>query len=199
MKILLVGAAGTLGQAIGRELGSRHDIISAGRNSGDVRVDMADAASVQAMFDKLGTIDAVVSAAGNLSFAALPEFTPELHAVGLRDKLMGQVHLVQFGLHKVADGGSFTLVSGIVGTETIRYGASAAMVNSAIDGYVRAAAIELPRGLRINSVSPTVVVESLPTFGPYFRGFKPVPVSDAALAFSKSVEGAETGKTYRVH
>ncbi|MCY1558821.1 hypothetical protein D9M68_957900 [compost metagenome] len=96
------------------------------------------------------------------------------------------------------DGASFTLTSGVLSHDPIRYGASASMVNGAIDSFVRSAALELPRGMRINSVSPTVVEEALPGYGPYFRGYKAVPAADAALAYAKSVEGAQTGQTYRV-
>ena len=118
--------------------------------------------------------------------------------VGLRDKLMGQINVVLGAQRYVNDGGSFTLTSGIVGDEPIREGANATTVNLALEGFVRGAAIELPRGLRINAVSPTVFVESMEGYGPFFRGFEPVPVAKAALAFSRSVEGRDTGKVYKV-
>jgi hypothetical protein len=111
---------------------------------------------------------------------------------------MGQVNLVLEGTKYLNDGGSFTLVSGILGDEPIKAGANASMVNGAIDSFVRAAAIELPRGIRINSVSATMFAEALEHYGPYFRGFKPVPVADVALAFSRSVEGASTGQVFRI-
>ncbi|QLG89261.1 short chain dehydrogenase [Chitinibacter bivalviorum] len=198
MKILLIGANGTLGQAIQRELAPRHDIITAGRNSGDIRVDLKDFASVQAMYAQVGAIDAVVSAAGNLHFGALADMTPELMGVGIADKLMGQVNLVLAGQHVLNDGGSFTLISGVLSHDPIVYGSSASMVNAGLDGFVIGAAIELPRRLRINAVSPTVVTESLPSYGPFFRGFESVAAAKVALAFSKSVEGAQTGQVYRV-
>ncbi len=82
--------------------------------------------------------------------------------------------------------------------DPIKYGSSASMVNAAIDGFVIGAAIELPRGIRINSVSPGVVLESMDSYGDFFRGHEPVPVSRVALAFSKSVEGLLSGKVFRV-
>jgi NAD(P)-dependent dehydrogenase (short-subunit alcohol dehydrogenase family) len=111
---------------------------------------------------------------------------------------MGQVNLVLLVQSSVRDAGSFTLISGVLSADPIRAGSSASMVNGAIDAFVRAAAIELPRGLRINSVSPTVFEESMDGYGPFFRGFKPVSVAQAALAFAKSIEGAQTGQTYCV-
>ncbi|MCO6055642.1 short chain dehydrogenase [Pseudomonas sp. MOB-449] len=198
MKIILVGASGTIGNAIEQELKERHQIIRVGRNSGDVQADITDTASIRRLFEQVGPFDALISAAGKVHFGALAEMGETEFAVGLKDKLMGQVNLVLIGREFANDGASFTLTSGVLSDDPIRYGASASMVNGAIDAFVRSAALELPRGMRINSVSPTVVVEALAGYGPYFRGYKAVPAADAALAYAKSAEGAQTGQTYRV-
>lgn len=198
MKILLIGAQGTLGRAVASELGARHEIVAAGRSSGDVRIDLADRASIAAGLARVGTVDAVVSAAGNVAFGPLLELTPEQWALGVNDKLMGQVNLALLAVPYLADGGSITLTTGILAQDPIRYGASASLANGAVEGFVRAAALELPRGLRINAVSPGVLVESMPGYAPYFRGFEPVPAARAALGFSRSAEGAQTGQVYRV-
>ena len=198
MKIILVGASGTIGQAIDRELRERHDIVRVGRNSGELQVNIADAASIRRLFEQTGPFDALISAAGNAHFGALEELTAKEFAVGLDDKLMGQVNLVLIGREFANDGASFTLTSGVLSEDPIRYGAAVSTVNAALDGFVRAAAIELPRGLRINGVSPTILEESLPAYGPYFRGFKAVPAATVALAYAKSAEGRQTGQVYRV-
>ncbi|QQZ43360.1 short chain dehydrogenase [Pseudomonas sp. SK3(2021)] len=198
MKILLIGANGTLGSAVDKELSQRHEVIRIGRTSGDFQVDISDSASIRALFEKTGTFDALICAAGNVTFAPLDEMSAQHFALGLQDKLMGQVNLLLIGREFANDGASFTLTSGILNRDPIRSGASAALVNGAIDGFVRAAAIELPRGLRVNSVSPTVLVEAMDSYAPYFRGYKPVPGADVALAYAKSVEGLQTGQTYIV-
>jgi NAD(P)-dependent dehydrogenase (short-subunit alcohol dehydrogenase family) len=198
MKIVLVGAAGTLGQAVAAELGSRHDIVRVGKTRGDLQADMATIESVRKLFAAVGAFDAVVSTAGHVHFGPMDAMGPAEYAVGLADKLMGQVNLVLGGREFIADGGSFTLTSGILTDDPIRYGSSASMVNGALEAFARAAAIELPRGLRINVVSPTLLTESLPQYGAYFRGFATVPAARAALAYAKSVEGAQTGQVYRV-
>jgi NAD(P)-dependent dehydrogenase (short-subunit alcohol dehydrogenase family) len=198
MKIVLIGANGTLGKAIAAELTSRHSIVSVGRSSGDLRADMRDLQGVRALFQNTGKVDAIVCAAGSVHFGLWGELTPEKFDVGLRDKLMGQVNVVLAGQDALIDGGSFTLTSGILSEDPIRLGACASLVNGALESFVRAAAIELPRGLRINIVSPTVLLESMATYGPYFPGYKPVPAADAALAYSKSVEGRQTGQIYKV-
>jgi NAD(P)-dependent dehydrogenase (short-subunit alcohol dehydrogenase family) len=111
---------------------------------------------------------------------------------------MGQVNLVLIGREFIADGGSFTLTTGVLDSDPIRMGTSASMVNGAVNAFVVAAAIEMPRGLRINAVSPGVITEAMPDYAPFFRGFEPVPAARAALAYAKSVEGAQTGQVYRV-
>ncbi len=196
MRILIIGGTGTIGQAVVKELSLRHEIIIAAHKHGDLQVDIAEVQSIKNMYKKVGKIDAVISTTGKVHYGKLSEMTPDLYAIGLDNKLMGQVNLVTLGLNYLHDGGSFTLTSGILNREPIRLGSSAAMVNGAIDAFVKAAAIELPRGLRINAVSPTVLVESMDNYADFFRGFLPVPAATVALGFAKSVEGAQTGQVY---
>jgi len=198
MKILIVGASGTIGSFVSGALAERHQIVKAGSKSGDVKVDIKDSSSIRKMFDQVGKVDAVVSAAGKVHFGEFAKMTEAEYAIGLKDKLMGQVNLVLIGREFVNDGGSFTLTSGVLSHDPIRFGSGASLVNGAIDAFVRAAAIELPRGLRINAVSPGVLVESLPSYGPYFLGHDAVPGSRVANAYVKSVEGALTGQIFSV-
>ena len=197
-KILLIGASGTLGQAVQANLAARHEVITVGRSSGMHHADFAQPGAVAALLKAVGKVDAIVSAAGNLHFGPLAEMTPEQFNLGLQDKLLGQVQLALLGQHYLNDGGSITLISGIVSIEPVRNGAAATAVSAAIEGFVAAAAIELPRGIRINAVSPTMLTESVAGYGPFFPGFEPVPAARAALAYQRSVEGAQTGRVYRV-
>lgn len=198
MKVVVIGARGAIGSAVVAELAPRHDIIEVGRTSGQYQVDVLDIESVHALFARLGKVDAVVTATGTLHFGPLAETTPEQFQIGLRDKLMGQINVVLAAQSRLSDGGSLTLTGGILANEPIPQGANATTVNAALEGFVRGAAIELGRGLRINAVSPTVLTESFETYGPYMRGFEPVPAARVALAYSKSVEGGQTGRVYRV-
>ena len=197
-RVLLVGASGTLGRAVQTELAARHEVIAASRR-GRLKVDITDSASIRRLFVGVGRVDAIACAAGSVHYGPLATMTEALYTVGLRDKLMGQVNLAVIGSEYLADGGSITLIAGILGEQPIREGSSASMVNGAIEAFVRAAAIELPRGLRINAVSPNVFAESMPAYAPYFRGFEAIPVARAALAYSRSIEGAQTGQVYRVY
>jgi NAD(P)-dependent dehydrogenase (short-subunit alcohol dehydrogenase family) len=203
LRILVIGASGVLGKAIVAELGQRHDIVGAGSKSGDVRIDIADPASIVAGLKAAGPLDAAVCAAGAVNFDGLAQIKParierSSYGLGLVNKLMGQVNLALVARDSLNDAGSITLISGVTARAPIGAGSSASMVNGALESFVMAAATEMPRGLRINVVSPTVFEESMASYGPFFRGFDPVPVARAARAFSRSVEGLETGKTYRV-
>ncbi len=203
LRILVVGASGVLGRAVVAELGARHEIVSAGSKSGDIRIDIADPESIAAGLRAAGPLDAVACAAGAVNFAPLGDIAPaalaqSAYGLGLVNKLMGQVNLTLAARDVLRDGGSITLISGVLADEPIVAGSSASMVNGALESFVRAAAIELPRGLRVNVVSPTVFEESMDGYGPFFRGFDPVPVLRAARAFSRSVEGRQTGQVYQV-
>ena len=198
MKIVIIGASGTIGKAVSAQLAQRHEIIEVGSRTGAHQADMGDIAQVRALFRRIGKVDAVVVTAGKLHFGPLAEFTPEQFQVGLESKLMGQVNVALVAQEYLHDGGSITLTSGIVAEQPIRFGAAASMTNAAVEGFVRGAAIELARGVRINVVSPTVLEESLESYGPFFYGFEPAAASRVALAYSRSVEGAQTGQVYRV-
>lgn len=199
MKILLVGASGTLGQAVARQLGQQHQILAAGRSSGELRVDLTDDASVAELFSRTGPVDAVISTAGSVHFGPLQQMTPAQFNTGLQDKLLGQVRLALAAQHHLNAGGSITLTSGIISAQPIRDGVNATSVNAALEGFVRAAALELlPRGLRINVVSPNVLIESMAAYGPYFPGFEAVSAQRAALAFQRAVEGIQSGETITV-
>ncbi|BCA96587.1 short chain dehydrogenase [Legionella antarctica] len=197
MNIIIVGGTGTIGKAIVKELAPRHNTISVGNTHGDFHVDIADINSIDALYQAIGPFDALISATGKVEFAPLTEFTPEQYQTGLNSKLMGQVNLVLLGLKYINKGGSFTLTSGILSHDPVRLGSSASMVNGAIDSFIKSAAIEMPEGIRINAVSPTLVSESV-DIASYFRGFEAVPACRVALAYSKSVEGAQTGVIYHV-
>lgn len=198
MKILVVGANGTVGRGVAAELRQRHEVLDAGRKGASVTLDLADRDSIRRALHKVGPLDAIVSAAGQVGWKPLLELTPEDWAFSVAHKLMGQVTLALVGQEYLRDGGSITLTSGVLFDQPVPHGAAASLANGGIEAFVRAAAIELPRGIRINAVSPGVLQESMDDLGPFFRGFEPVPAARVALGYSRSVEGADTGKVYRV-
>lgn len=194
MRIIVVGAGGDIGRAACRELQQRHEIVTVGRASGEHQVDVSDLNAVKSLYAGIGEFDAVVSCAGDVTFAPLSEMDQDKFMVGLRQKVMGQVNLVLAGLNVISDGGSFTLTSGVLDRDPIRMGSNAAAANGALTGFVTGAAIEMPRGLRLNVVSPGMLDVSEPRYGAWFHGHKPVPSRDVGLAYAKCVEGALTGQ-----
>ena len=194
MKVLLIGAAGDIGKAACAALGDRHDIITVGRSGGQIQCDVSDQAQVRTLYERVGSVDAVVSCAGDASFAPLTDLDQERFMVGLRQKVMGQVNLVLVGLDYVADRGSFTLTSGVLDRDPIPKGVNAATANGALAGFVTGAAIEMPRGLRINVVSPDLLDVSVPRYGKLFPGHKPVASLEVGRAYQRCVEGRQTGQ-----
>ncbi|WAF67089.1 short chain dehydrogenase [Aeromonas dhakensis] len=199
MKIVIVGASGTIGSAVSDLLAKDHQVIRVGHCQGDARVDMRDPASIRGLFAKLGQFDALVVASGSAAFNALTEMTDEEWQLGIQSKLMGQINLTRAAIPHLNDRGSITLISGILSEEPINWGASVTTINGAVEHFVKAAACELPRGLRINVVSPTVLAESMDKYASFFPGFVPVPAARVAQAYQKSVLGVQTGQVFRVN
>ncbi|WP_108879464.1 short chain dehydrogenase [Anderseniella sp. Alg231-50] len=194
MRVIAIGAQGDIGRAACAELADRHEVITAGRSSGDIQVDITDRASIDEMYRKTGKVDAVVATLGDVHFGALSDFTEDQFMLGLTNKVMGQINVVLGGLNTVSDGGSFTLTSGVLDRDPIRQGTGAATANGALGGFVKGAAIEMPRGMRINVVSPGLLDVSVSRYGSFFPGHEPVSSRRVGLAYAKSVEGALTGQ-----
>jgi len=193
MSILVVGGTGTIGSAVVEALGDRDDVVVAGHTSGEVQVDLADPYSIKQLYKTVGAVDAVVSCAGEAAFGALDELEDEDFELSLSNKLMGQVNLVRWGVDAMNDGGVFTLTSGVLSQEPIEGSAAISLVNAGVEGFVRAAALELPRDIRVNVVSPPWVDETLEAMG---ADFSPsLPAATVAEAYLASLEGTQNGAT----
>lgn len=199
MKILIIGGAGTIGKKVSAHLAKKHEVITAGRNSGDVKVDIADSKSIEAMYKSVPNLDAVICTAGEAKWDAFDALSEEDFHIGLNDKLMGQVNLVRIGKDYLNDNGSFTLSTGILADDPIVMTTSAAMVNGGIHSFVKAVSLELKRGLRINAVSPGLVEDAVDIYEDYFPGHNPIPMTKVVNGFVKSVEGKGTGKIIRIY
>ena len=194
MKIIVIGAAGAVGKTAVAALAPRHEVIAVGRTSGDVQVDIEDVDSIRAMYQQVGRVDAVVSAVGHGHFGAVHEMTSEQFMKGINHKVLPQVNLVLEGFDYVNDGGSFTLTSGVLNRDPIRGGSCAAAANGALDGFVLGASVDMPRGIRINAVSPEVLEVSREKYDGFFRGHVHVSNEAVGLAYSKAVEGCLSGQ-----
>ena len=194
MKIVVVGAAGAVGRTAVEALGSRHDIVAVGRTSGDIRMDIEDVADIRSMYEQVGKVDAVISAVGHVHFGPVGEMNGDQFMKGMVGKTLAQVNLVLEGMDYVNDGGSFTLTSGVTNRDPIRGGSAAAAANGALDGFVVGAAVDMPRGIRINAVSPEVLESCREAYDGFFPGHNHVTNDEVGLAFSKAVEGCLSGQ-----
>ena len=198
MKVLLVGATGTLGTAVAAALRGRgHRVVTVGRTAGDIRADVSDPAQTARVYADVGD-----PRGGGQCYRRRPVRAHRRHdARGLphayRGKVAVQAELVRQGTSRLAERGSFTLIAGVLGQEPIVTGSAAAMVNGAVESFVRAAALEISPQ-RVNAVSPTVFAESMPKYEAYFPGITPVGLDLVSRAYVRSLEGAETGRVFRV-
>jgi NAD(P)-dependent dehydrogenase (short-subunit alcohol dehydrogenase family) len=196
MKFLVVGASGLIGRAVAKALSQYGEVIGVSRSS-EISVDVREPATIQRMYERVGRVDAVASCIGKVPFKPITELTYEDYLEGFRDKGLGQVELVRSGIDYLVDGGSFTLMTGILARDPIPSGSVAALANGAIESFTLAAAIDLPRGLRINTVSPNVLVEAT-NYHSSFPGYHQVTSQEVADAYLKSILGKQTGQIYKL-
>ncbi|GAB5528220.1 MAG: short chain dehydrogenase [Roseivirga sp.] len=197
MRILIIGGHGTIGKRVSDYLAQKNEVLVAGRNSGDVTVDITDSSSIKAMFEKTGKLDAIIGIAGEAKWAPFNDLSEDDYYIGLRSKLMGQVNLVRIGQHYLNDHGSITLSTGILADDPVVKTASAAMVNGGIHSFVQAAALEMERGIRLNVVSLGMVEDAYDKYKGYFPGHNPVPTPKVINAYVRSVMGKDNGQVIR--
>jgi NAD(P)-dependent dehydrogenase (short-subunit alcohol dehydrogenase family) len=191
MRVLIVGATGTIGKGVTDAFAhAGHEVLAASRN-GDVKVDIEDPNSIRSMYQHIGKVGAVVSCAGNGAFAPLSELTDEQIEYTIGSKLMGQVNLVRFGIDHLDDGGVFVLTAGIFGQRPIPGVPALAMVNGALESFARAAARDLPRNIRIGTISPPYITETAEQMGMPTNGT--LSAADTARVYLAFVTGSETG------
>jgi len=192
--VILIGALGKMGQAALTGL-SKHKVITAGR-SGDVDhiVDITSEASITALYEKVGHFDALVNTVGLCEYETFADMSEEQWMTTIMSKMMGQINLVRIGQKYIADGGSFTLISGILNVKPIPFAIADATTSGAIDTFAKCASLEMPRGTRINVVNPTVLEEAWDVYGEMMPGFQPVPSKLVSKAFERSVDGFITGE-----
>lgn len=193
MKILIVGATGLIGGAVADALSAKHEIIKAGYSDGDVKVDLSSKGSIETMFQSIGKVDAVISTAGLAGFAPFNDLDDDAYELALGNKLMGQINLVRVGQNYVNDGGSFALTAGILSREPMPGSVVISLANGALESFAKAAALELDRDLRVNTVSPVFVKETMEKMG--IDPSSGLSASDTAKAYVAAVEGNMNGET----
>lgn len=199
MKILIIGGNGTIGRPVAEHFSKDHEVIIAGRTSGDLKIDIADSNSIEQGLKQVGQLDAIVCIAGESKWANFNELTEDDYYIGLRSKLMGQVNLVRLGQNYLNPNGSITLSTGILADDPVVKTASAAMVNGGIHSFVQAVALEIEHGIRVNVVSLGMVEDAYVKYKDYFPGHNPVPMKKAINAYIRSVKGKGNGEIIRIY
>jgi NAD(P)-dependent dehydrogenase (short-subunit alcohol dehydrogenase family) len=195
MKIVVIGASGTIGRPLAKALAKRHEVVRVAHTQGDRQADITSKESLEQLFEAVAPFDAVACAAGDATFKPLNDLSDADFEVGLESKLMGQVNVVRTATRRINDNGSVTLVSGVLADEPMPGSAAISLVNAGLNGFVRAAALELPRGIRINIVSPPWVRETLAAMGQ--DESQGMPAAQVVGAYMESVEGRRTGEVLR--
>jgi len=193
MRILVIGASGTIGKAVVDALSGGNEVIRASSKTSPTKVDIANANSIRGMYHSLGRVDHVVCCAGNAKFGPLEQLSDDDFRFCLDHKLMGQVNVVRYGFENVNDGGSFTVTSGVLAQNPMKGSSAISLLNAGLEGFVRAAALEAPRGIRVNVVSPPWVTETLIAYKMDPSGG--IPAAQVAKTYVKAVEGEDTGRT----
>jgi len=192
MKILLVGASGTIGQAVEENLKAHHEVVSANYANGDVKVDLGNPDSIRNMFEVVGHVDAVISTAGVAAFAGFDDLTDKDYQTALNNKLMGQINLLRLGKPFINEGGSITLTSGVLSREPMHGSSVISMANGALESFVKAAALEISN-FRVNVVAPVFVKETMAMMG--MDTESGLSANDTAKAYMAAVTGTMHGQT----
>jgi NAD(P)-dependent dehydrogenase (short-subunit alcohol dehydrogenase family) len=198
MKILIIGGNGTIGKKVTERLSQKHEVMVAGRNSGDVQVNFSDSTSIKNMFNQVGKLDSIVAIAGDAKWDKFNNLSEEDFYIGIKSKLMGQVNVVRIGKDYLNEGGSITLSTGVLADDPVDMTTSAAMVNGGINSFVKAVALELEQGVRINAVCSDLVEDAYEKYKDYFPGNTPVPMHKIVDGYVKCVEGKITGRILRI-
>lgn len=178
-KILVVGGGSGMGLALARrclDAGAR--VVIAGRGEDRLRqarealdnpadldaaiVDITREDEVAALFQRLGGLDHIVSTAADIegAYQLLPALELKAAQRVVESKLYGPLLLAKHGAPRLSAAGSMTFVSGIAAYRPAPRGSVVAAVNAALEGLVRALAVELAP-IRVNAVSPGWVDTSI--------------------------------------
>ena len=199
MRILIIGGKGTIGKKVTGYLSSKHETLVAGRRDCDITVDIEDSLSIKAMFESVANINAVVCAAGEAKWDKLESLSEDDFYIGIKSKLMGQVNLVRIGQNYINQNGSITLTTGILADDPVLMTTSAAMVNGGIHSFVKAAALEMKKGIRVNVVSCGLVEDAVDKYSDYFPGHNPIPMQKVINGYVRSIEGMGNGEIIRIY
>jgi NAD(P)-dependent dehydrogenase (short-subunit alcohol dehydrogenase family) len=192
-KIVVVGATGTIGKADLLSFSPDIKIVRVGNRYGEYNIDLRSKASIEKLFQDIGVVDGVICAAGSTRFGNALETGISDFIASINNKLLNQINLVQVAARYLKPNGFITLTSGSMSQAPWPDSAPTAMVNAAVEGFVRAAARDLENGIRINAVSPVFIDITAKKMGlPTTTGT--MSQTSAARVYQISMDGDMTGQ-----
>jgi NAD(P)-dependent dehydrogenase (short-subunit alcohol dehydrogenase family) len=193
VRVIVIGGTGTIGRAVVNALQDVHEVIAASRST-EPHADLADTRTIAQLLERSNNTDAVVCCAANAPLVSITEVSEEEFVASITPKLLGQVGVAIHAAAYLRDGGSITLTSGVI-PEGTSGAAGGAMVNAGLEAFVRGAAQDLGRGLRINAVCPGWVAETMAELG--MDATQGTPATEVARAYVAAVEGSMRGEILR--
>jgi NAD(P)-dependent dehydrogenase (short-subunit alcohol dehydrogenase family) len=191
MKAIVIGGTGTIGSAVVKVFeDTGFEVLAVSRNS-QLKADIENEESLDNLFRQSGNIDAIVCAAGNAAFGELEKLSDRDFSLSINSKLMGQVKLLQKGLHFLNPGGTVLLTGGIFAYKPWPGSSAIAMVNSALEGFVRAAALEISDNKKVMVIHPPLVAETAAKMGMDALPFP--PASEVAQSYLEAVSKGKNG------
>ncbi len=171
-KIVIVGGSSGMGLALTRRcLDSGANVTIVGRseeklkrasnalqnppNLSAIAADIAREDQVAGLFERIGQLDHIVSTAADIegAYELLPAVDLKAAQRVVESKFYGPLLLAKHGAPRLLANGSITFTSGIAAYRPAARGSVVAAVNAALEGLVRALAVELAP-IRVNAVSP---------------------------------------------
>ena len=202
LNIVVIGGNGTIGKCVVKafkEFSETYDkdinIIIAGRNSGDIRIDLTDSKSIHEFYKNCKNIHHIIVTAGDSAFGDIKNMNRNNIVKAYQSKVFGSFEIVGLANKYLNKNGSITLTSGY----TFNYGmipgsSMAGAQNGALHAFTKATPIDMINNIRVNCVCPGLLTESKKKYGSYFVGLKSIDGSDVALAYLRSVFGGLRGK-----
>lgn len=190
MRILIIGASGTIGSAVAGELDdSGYVVLGASRRNARFSVDIGDGTSMRSLLERLRAVDALICTVG--SGVYVPEADARMRGFdrALEPTVSGQMTLVRESLTHVRE--CIVLTAGMVAQDAEDAMVATPMSDGSLERFVRAAALEFASP-RVNVVAPPLVHETARRLG----AANGVPAGRVAKMYRRVLESDAHGEVF---
>ena len=192
MKIIVIGATGTIGSAVASLLAKENQVIGVSRSS-ELAVDLQKPETLENISKQHPDVDAILCVAGDATFGQLDSLTDDDIEFSLSNKLMGQINLVRFARKLMKDNGIIVLTTGILAQNPNPGTPMLTMINRGLEGFVEAASLDMPKNLKLHAVSPPMAKETAEKLG---WGKGGVPANEIAKLYQEAITSSQQGKIF---